>query len=331
MTDLLSDSAYLVDSLPELWFALVIVSLGGYLLLDGFDFGLGMLFAGADDDDRETMLAAFGPLWKANEVWLVLFGTVLFAAFPRVYANLLSRHYLLVFAIVLALSLRGLGSKLREERDDESWVQFWDGCFVAGSVLAPLLLGALVGSWVLGTSSALALGPIVVGLTVVALCLVLGAAFLGVKTEGDLRDTVLRRGRYATGAYLVLFVTTAATLYGFYPDLRPTIRSVPTLLVVGVTITAAVAFVAASLRDHHYVAGAAASTVAVALVGFVAYLLYPAVDPATGLTISDAVVSPLSLNVASIFAAVFMPLILGYFVTLYSVFGGPPRESDTYS
>ncbi len=104
MTEIFSDSAYMIESLPEVWFGLVVFALGVYLLLDGFDFGLGILFAEADESDREVLLAAFGPLWKANEVWLVLFGTVLFAGFPAVYANILSRHYLLVFAILFALS-----------------------------------------------------------------------------------------------------------------------------------------------------------------------------------------------------------------------------------
>ncbi|WIV65671.1 cytochrome d ubiquinol oxidase subunit II [Natrialbaceae archaeon AArc-T1-2] len=330
MTDLLSDSEYIVDVLPELWFGLVIFALGGYLLLDGFDFGLGILYADADDEERETMLAAFGPLWKANEVWLVLFGTVLFAAFPRVYANLLSRHYLLAFAIVFALSIRGLGSKLREEKDDETWVRFWDACFVAGSAFSPLLLGMFAASWVLGEPSALAPAPIVVGLTLVALSVVLGAAFLGVKTEGQLRETAARRGRIATGVYLALFVLTAAALYTLYPDLRPVVASAPTLLVVAVTVAAAAAFVYASLWERYRLAVGSAGLVAAAFVAFIAYLLYPSVDPAAELTIADAVVSPLALNVTSIFAAIFIPLILGYFVTLYSVFSGPPRESDHY-
>ena len=330
MTSLLSDTEYVVDSLPELWFGLVIVSLGGYLLLDGFDFGLGMLYADAEEDERQTMLAAFGPIWKANEVWLVLFGTVLFAAFPRVYANLLSRHYLLVFAIVLTLALRGLGSKLRDEREDETWVRFWDACFVAGSALSPLLLGALVGSWVLGEPSALAAGPIVVGLTVVALCVVLGAAFLGMKTEGELRDHVLERGRVAVGVYVVLFVLTAAALYALYPEFRAAVVSAPTLLVVVVTLASAATFLYASLQERYRLVVGGAAGIAGALVAFVAYLLYPSVDPATSLTISKAVVSPLPLNLASIFAVTFLPIILGYFFVLFSVFSGPADPAEGY-
>ena len=330
MTRLLSDSTYLLEPLPEIWFGLVVVALGGYLLLDGFDFGLGMLYAEADEDEREVFLAAFGPLWKANEVWLVLFGAVLLAGFPAVYANLLGRHYLLVFAILLALSLRGLGSKLREERDDEPWVRFWDACFIVGSVASPFLLGGFVASWVLGEASVLATGPIVIGLTVVVLSLVLGAAFLGVKTRGALRRRVAHRGQLATAGYVGLFVVTAAVLYVGYPELRPDVVSSVTAAVVVATLAFAITNVVASRREQYAVAVAAAAGLALAFVGFVAWLVYPTIDPATGLTIREAVVSPLPLNLATVFAAVFMPLIGGYFVFLYSLFRGPAQPGEAY-
>ncbi|AXR77344.1 cytochrome d ubiquinol oxidase subunit II [Natrarchaeobaculum sulfurireducens] len=331
MTKLLSDSAYLLESLPEIWFGLVVVSLGVYLLLDGFDFGLGILYAEADEAERQTMLAAFGPVWKANEVWLVLFGTVLFAGFPVVYANLLSRHYLLVFAILFALSLRGLGSKLREERDDEPWVRFWDACFVVGSATSPFLLGVFVASWVLGTPSALAAGPFVIGVTVVALTIVLGAAFLGVKTDGELRARVGRRGQLATAVYVGLFVLTAIVLYGRYPGLQSVLLSGSTVAVVAATVAFAVGNVVAIAHDRFRIALVSAAGIAGAFVVFVATLLYPQVDPAAGLTIADAVVSPLPLNMTTLVAAIFLPIIVGYFVFLYSLFSGPARPEESYS
>lgn len=331
MTSVLSDSEYLLESLPELWFGLVIVALGGYLLLDGFDFGLGILFAEADEREREIMLTAFGPLWKANEVWLVLFGTVLFAGFPAVYANILSRHYLLVFAILLALSLRGLGSKLREERDDYAWVRFWDTCFVVGSAVSPFLLGVFVASWVLGESSALAIAPLVVGLTVVSLTVVLGGTFLGVKTRGDLRGRVTRRGQLATVVYVALFVLTAIVLFGRYPDLQPVLLSGSTAAIVVATLAFATVTVVATARERYHAAVLGAAGLAAAFVVFVASLLYPHVDPAAGLTITDAVVSPLALNMTAIMAAIFLPIIGGYFLFLYSLFRGPATPDGGYN
>ena len=330
MTEYLSDTTYLVEALPEIWFGIVIVALGGYLLLDGFDFGLGILYAEADETERQTMLAAFGPLWKANEVWLVLFGTVLLAGFPEVYANLLSRHYLLAFAILLALILRGLGAKLREEDAGNRWVRFWDGCFVAGSVLAPFLLGALVASWILGEPSALRIGPVLVGVTVVILTVVLGAAFLSVKTDGALRNRVVRRGRVATVAYVLALVVTATTLYVYYPELRPDLLSAPTGLVVLATVCFAVIALNAGSAARYRELVFVSAGIAVAFVALVAHLLYPAIDPAAGLLIRDAIVSPLPLNITSVVAAIFIPVIVCYFVFLYSLFRGTPRSTDGY-
>lgn len=330
MTSVLSDSSYVIDSLPEVWFGLVMVSFGVYLLLDGFDFGLGMLYAEADETERRTILAAFGPLWKANEVWLVLFGTVLFAGFPAVYANLLGRQYLLVFAILFALGLRGLGSKLREEDVSDRWVRFWDACFVAGSAFSPFLLGMLAGSWVLGEPAAIAPGPVLVGLTVVALSVVLGAFFLGVKTEGTLRDRVLARGRVATVCYLAVLVVTAIGLYLWYPDTREALVSVPTaVVVVGSGLFAATALYAQSTERYRVGLGAA-SGLAVLLVALVSSLMYPSIDPAAGLAIRDAVVSPLPLNMTSVVATIFMPVLLVYFVFLYSLFSGPASPEQSY-
>ncbi|MDQ2048865.1 cytochrome d ubiquinol oxidase subunit II [Natronolimnohabitans sp. A-GB9] len=122
---------YLVPWLPEFWFGLLLFTLAMYVFLDGFDFGIGMLYATRDDEEeRELLLAAFGPVWDANEVWLVAFGTVLLAAFPPVYASLLSDNYLLIFAIVFALLLRGVTPELREQRDDPTWQRRCDRGFV---------------------------------------------------------------------------------------------------------------------------------------------------------------------------------------------------------
>lgn len=327
---LVSSSEYLLEWLPELWFGLLIVALGGYLLLDGFDFGIGILFAWAGEQAREQMLAAFGPVWKANEVWLVFFGTVLFAGFPAVYANLLSRHYLLAFFILGALILRGLGAKLHEERDDDQWVRFWYSCFIGGSVLAPILLGMLVGSWMLGTATALAVGPVVVGVTVVALTVVLGSAFLSVKTTGELRQWALNRGQRATVGYVALFVLTAAVIYLVYPEFQSTLLSVPTVVVVAVTLASAGGVLWAGQVSQPRLALLGAGGMAVALVALVAHLLFPAADPAAGLSITDAIVSPLPLNIASLVALVFVPIVAFYFVFLYSVFSGPARPTDGY-
>lgn len=328
MDRIFSTSEYLLPALPEIWFGFVMVSIGGYLLLDGFDFGLGMLYGEANESERQTLLAAFGPVWKANEVWLVLFGTVLFAGFPRVYGTLLSDHYLLVFALLFALSMRGLGSKLREESAGERWVQFWDRAFVAGSVFSPFLLGMLAGSWMLGASSPFELGPLMIGFTLVALSLMLGASFLATKTEGPLQQRMARRARWNSLAYLAVVVLTAVVLYVAHPGVREALFSIPAALIVVGSVMSVVLVMRLQQQGKHTAALSGAGSAAALLVMLVAYLMYPFVYPVDALTIRDAVVSPLPMNTTFVMAVIFFPVVIVYFGFLYSVFSGPARPQE---
>jgi len=189
-----------------------------FLFLDGFDFGVGALFATREDaDEREQLLSAIGPFWDGNEVWLVVFGGAMFAAFPAVYANLFSRHYLLMFAILGALIVRGLAPEMYEQRHDAAWQRWWGRAFVVGSLTAPFFLGMFTANWLLGATTIVTLPGLVVGLAVVALTVVDGVAFLRLKTRGDLREDLRTDGYRALAAYLVLVVVTLGYVYGRHP------------------------------------------------------------------------------------------------------------------
>ena len=330
MTSVLSPEAYFHPSLPEFWFGFVFAVFGLYVVLDGFDFGIGILYADVDDVNRETMLAAFGPVWKANEVWLILFGTTLFAAFPAVYSNLLSRHYLLIFALLLALVMRGVGSKVRKERSDELWVETCDRLFVAGSVAAPFLLGMLVAGWLFGLPSVLDIAAVAVGLSLTALCVVFGAAFMAIKSRGRLQTKMYRRGTQSTVAYVGLIATSLVYALVVAPGAAPppTVEAVAgaALLTVG---CAGVGLAAIRARRPYSWFGSVVG-MGLVLVGFVAYTMFPVVDPAVELSIREGIVAPLALNLNTIFAVTFIPIIFGYFGLLYSVFSGPVEEGVTY-
>jgi cytochrome d ubiquinol oxidase subunit II len=314
-----------------MWFALLFVILGTFLFLDGFDFGAGALFALRDDpEEREQILAAVGPFWDGNEVWLVVFGGALFAAFPAVYANLFSRHYLLMFAILGALILRGLAPEMYEQRHDERWQRWWGRSFVVGSVLAPLFLGAFVGNWVVGAAGTLTPVAVVVGVAVVALTVVLGVAFLRVKTRGSLRTGVRRYGELAVVAYLVAVVASLGALAATRAALVPALTSPLVLALVVLSVVLAAGYVLAMRRDRDYLALGAAAALTYGLVTVVALLLYPSVDPATGLTVAEAIVSPLPLALMSAGAALLLPLVAVYFVVLYTAFSGPIEPSEAY-
>jgi len=317
--------------LPALWFALLFAILATFLFLDGFDFGAGILFATREtDEERETILAAIGPFWDGNEVWLVVFGGALFAAFPPVYADLFSRHYLLMFGILGALILRGLAPEMYEQRHDEAWQRWWGRSFVAGSLLAPFLLGAFVGNWVAGSPGSLTLAGAVVGATVVALAVVSGVAFLRVKTRGTLREGLRRYGEAAVVAYLVGVLASLGALALASAAVAAAVATPPVLALVVLSVLLAAGYVVALRRGRDHLALAAGAGLTYGLVAVVALLLFPTIDPASGLAVDEAIVSTLPLNLMSIGAALLLPLVATYFVVLYSAFSGPARPSEAY-
>jgi cytochrome d ubiquinol oxidase subunit II len=317
--------------LPELWFVLLFGLLGTFLFLDGFDFGAGAIFALLEtDEQRETVLAAIGPFWDGNEVWLVVFGGAMFAAFPPVYAGLFSRHYLLMFGILGALILRGLAPEMYEQRHDAAWQRQWGRAFIAGSVLAPFLLGVFAGNWLVGTRSSMTLTGFVVGVTLTLLTVVSGAAFLQLKTRHRLPSTVTTYGVGAVVGYLGAVVATLAVLAVRLPDGVGQILSPPILVLVVASVGLAAWYVVALRREQSMQALVAAATMTYGLVAVVALLMYPAIDPATGATVSGTIVSTLPLNLMTIGASLLLPLVVVYFVVLYSAFSGPISHEEGY-
>jgi cytochrome d ubiquinol oxidase subunit II len=136
----------------ELWYAIVAATIIVYVVLDGFDLGAGALhrMLAKSDDERREIIGAIGPYWDANEVWLIAFGGVLFAAFPRVLASGLSGFYLAIFLVVWSLILRAIAIELRSHLNDRVWRSFWDSTLVFASALLPLLFGVALGNVIRG-------------------------------------------------------------------------------------------------------------------------------------------------------------------------------------
>lgn len=331
MTSGLADAPLFGLPLADLWFVLLFFIFATFLFLDGFDFGVGALFATREDEhEREQLLAAIGPFWDGNEVWLVVFGGAMFAAFPSVYANLFSRHYLLMFGILGALILRGLAPEMYEQREDERWLRWWGRSFVVGSVATPFLVGLFTANWLLGATTLVTPVGVVVGLTLVALTVVDGVAFLRLKVRGELRTDLRIDGYRALAAYLSLVVATLVGIYLVEPAFRSALRSPSLLGLVSLTLLLAAGYAVATRHDRYYAAFITTAGLVFTLVAIVAALLYPIIDPAVGWTVARAIVPPLSLNLLTIGAALLLPLVFLYFVVLYSAFSGPIETGESY-
>jgi len=318
--------------LPLVWFALIAFLFTGYFVLEGFDFGVGMLvrLLARDDKERRVLINTIGPVWDGNEVWLITAGGAMFAAFPEWYATLFSGFYLPLLLILAALIVRGVAFEYRGKRADATWQRRWDWCIVLGSLLPAVLWGVAFANIVRGVAldashefvGTLAdlLNPYALlgGLTTLALFLTHGAIFVALKTTGDIR---LRANHFAFTSGLAAAALAVAFLAWTFGH-RFTGWS------VALGVAAALALVGGLLanragREGWAFAGTAAA-IAFAVLALFANL-YPNVLPSTvadanSLTVSNASSTPYTLKIMTWVAVVFTPIVLIYQGWTYWVF-----------
>ncbi len=320
-----------------LWFGLIAILYAGFFVLEGFDFGVGILlpFLGKDDTRRRVLLNTVGPHWDGNEVWLVTAGGATFAAFPHWYATLFSGFYLPLFLLLLSLILRGTAFEFRSKDEHPRWRALWDGAAFVGSVAAAFLLGVAFANIVRGVpiDSNMTfigglrdlLGPYALlgGLTVLLTFTFHGSLFLALKTTGELADA-------ARGAARRLWPLSAISVLGFLiaTCFATDILSRPAPGAVVVAVAVALAVVASGLLIHSRRHGWAFAGTSLAIILFVATLfliLYPRVlvsslDPAYSLTIYNAASGAYTLRVMTIVALALLPFVLAYQAWSYWVF-----------
>jgi cytochrome d ubiquinol oxidase subunit II len=328
--------------LNTVWFVLYVVIIGGYVILDGFDLGIGMLsrVVAKDDHDQRVILNSIGPVWDGNEVWLVLAGGALFAAFPMVYASLFSGFYLAMMLVLLVLILRTVAIEFRSKRDSPRWRSTWDWFFSGSSLGITVLLGVALGNVIRGVPIDEAgnmdvdlielLNPYSLGLAVTAvvmLCLH-GGIFLTLKVEGDLLARVTRLVPRLMAAFFVLITVMIA--WTLLLD-RPISDNYLDRLWIGVFPVAALAATLVAWRQigrgRHLSAFLASATMIALLMGTVAAGLYPvmlpsSIDEAYDLTVTNAASAEPTLMVMFVMALIGMPFVLLYTAGVYYFFRG---------
>ena len=223
------------ETLRLIWWALLGVLLIGFALTDGFDLGAATLlpFAARSDIERRTVINAIGPVWEGNQVWLILGGGAIFAAWPQLYAVSFSGFYLAMFAILFALILRPVAFKFRSKREEASWRNRWDWALFIGGFAPSLIFGVAVGNVLQGVPFRIEedmqifydgsffglLNPfaLLCGLVSVAMLVMHGAAWLQLKTSGAVAERARRFGITAALAVPVLYVAAGAVLAFFLP------------------------------------------------------------------------------------------------------------------
>ncbi|HYZ86436.1 MAG TPA: cytochrome d ubiquinol oxidase subunit II [Bryobacteraceae bacterium] len=325
-----------------IWFVLLGVLLAGYAILDGFDLGVGILHPLApEDQDRRLFLNSIGPIWDGNEVWLVVFGGALLAAFPEAYATVFSGYYLALMLVLWALIFRAVSIEFRSKQKSPGWRRFWDFSFFGSSTVASLVFGIAVGNSMVGIPldargnylgsflDLLRPYPILAGLVVVAMNAMHGAMYLFLKLpEGHTRNIVRGWMWHTWGWFLVLYML--GTMYTVVAIKRSVanFEQFPWAVAIVVLNVLAIANIPRSVYANKPIMAFASSTVnimcLVALFGVAHWpnMVYASNDPTRSLTIYNAASSEGTLWIMLVIAMIGLPFVLTYTATVYWTFRG---------
>ena len=340
--------------MPTVWFCLVAVMLAGYVVLDGFDIGAGIihLFAAKNEADRRAVLASIGPVWDGNEVWLLAAGGTLYFAFPGLYASSFSGFYLALMIVLWLLILRGISIEFRSHVESELWHVFWDVIFSVASALLAIFYGTALGNVVRGVPidgdgyfflalwTNLRPGPdagvidwytALIGVTALVSLTIHGALWVGLKTDGDLRERCQKIARRSWFVLLPLVLLISVTSFRIQPLLLKSFEERPWGLIFPAISAAGLLGVPTSLKRHHESRAFFSSCVFIlGLLCSAAMGLYPDVlpsnvDPARSLTVAGVSAPDYGLRMGLLWFAPAFALAVAYSAFVYRHFRGKIR------
>ena len=347
--------------MAELWFWIVSVMVAIYVVMDGFDFGAGALhlFVAKTNDERRQVLAAIGPLWDANEVWLLASGGALVLSFPRVLAAGFSGFYLAMFLVLWTLIIRGISIEFRSHVHDPLWRAFWDVAFAGASLLLPVLLGAALGNVLRGVplgadgTFELALfttfapaNPVglldwyttLVGVFALVTLAAEGSVFLAWKTDAAVQARSVAAARWlwtATGLlWLVVLIATVVVR----PGLVDTMVRPLSLLALAAALGGYALVIGGVLRQRYLMAFLGSATFILSALAGTAAAVFPVmlpstISPAYDLTAVNAASSTMGLGTAFVWWCVGFPIAIVYFAFLFRLHRGTvtaAREGEGY-
>ena len=334
-----------MDLTPATWLPVAFSGLMGlavllYVILDGYDLGVGILSGTAEGAHRDRMIASIGPFWDANETWLVLAVGLLLVAFPQAHGAILGELYLPVAGLLLGLILRGVAFEFRAKSSigHKAW---WDRAFVAGSTLAALMQGYMLGLYIVGFERTAANVSFAI---LTALCLVAGYSFIGaswliMKTEGDLqrravawaRGTLLLSG-IGMAAVSVVTPLVSERIWNSWFSLPNFLLLAPIPLVTAALFFAlGVALRHLPTRSDRFCWMPFVGAVGIFMLGFhgLAYSFFPYIVP-DKLTVWQAAAAPESLMIIFVGALLVLPIIVAYSAFAYRIFWGKATDLRYY-
>ncbi|WP_296572767.1 cytochrome d ubiquinol oxidase subunit II [Phreatobacter sp.] len=326
---------------PAVWLPVAFAALMGlsiliYVILDGYDLGVGILFPIARPEEHDRMIASIGPFWDANETWLVLAVGLLLVAFPVAHGAILSALYLPVTVMLIALIMRGVAFEFRAKAE-AGWKPTWDRIFFAGSLLTALSQGYMLGLYVMGLDRSLATVGfgLVTAVCVAAGYTLMGATWLIIKTDGDLQRRAVRRARVALVVTMIGFAVISVVTPLVSGRIFDRWFSLPEFLFLSplplmALVLATVVWVVLANQPHardrfSWVPFAGSAGIFTLAFFGLAYSFYPFIVP-DRLTIYAAASAPESLLIILVGALVVVPVIVAYSAFSYWVFRGKATE-----
>lgn len=323
--------------LSDIWFILIGVLFTGFIFLEGFDFGVGMStkFLARNDLEKRVVMNTIGPVWDANEVWLITAGGAMFAAFPHWYATAFSGFYLPFVVLLLAFIIRGVAFEFRNKVDSKAWVKTWDWAVFIGSILPPFLFGVFFTSLIRGLpidgdmnmyasfTDFVNVYTVIGGVTFVLLSYLHGLLFIGLKTVDELREranTAARKVYALTGVFLVLFIIFTYLDTDAFTDHGAILIPLYGLVVI---LYGLLFFFLKTKREGLSFTMTGLVLIIVMANFFIALfpnVMISSMDPAFNMSIADAASGEYSLKIMTIVAFTMVPIVLAYTIWSYYVF-----------
>ncbi|HEY3400534.1 MAG TPA: cytochrome d ubiquinol oxidase subunit II [Geothrix sp.] len=340
----------------ELWFWLVSVMVAIYVVMDGFDFGAGILHlvVAKTNEERREVLGAIGPLWDGNEVWLLAGGGSMFLAFPKVLASGFSGFYLAIWLVVWCLMLRGISIEFRSHLQDGLWRHFWDGTFSVSSVLLPVLFGAALGNVLRGvpvdgsgyfemplwtdfrTGGQLGIldwYTVLIGVFALVTVAAHGALFLAWKTAGAVHDRSKGLAMQLWGLVLVLWIVASYATSVVNPGIFHRLPQAPLGWVASLIFLAGLGLVFAGIkREQFLLAFLGSGAFILGLLAASAACVYPVMLKSTlgaqfDLTALNASVGIHGLRAGLVWWLIGFPIAIGYVVFLFRFHRGKVKAA----
>ncbi len=339
----------LLSSLEFIWFSAFVVLVTGYVILDGFDLGVGMLHLfSKKDEERRLMLNSIGPVWDGNEVWLVTAGGALFAGFPDVYATLCSAFYIPIMLFLTGIIFRAVAIEVRSKQPMAWWRWTWDVLFSFASLVITLGMGFAVGNLIRGIPldahkefsgdffNMVDPYALMIGIMAVALFAMHGAIYLMMKTEGELHDKLRAWVNPSIIFFIICYAGATMTTLIYYPHMTEAFKDRPYFFIIGLLDILVIANIPREIslgRDGRaFISSCGNIILLMALYGIGTYpnVIRAINDPANlSLTIYNSSSSQTTLEILLIIAMIGIPMVVSYTIAIYWIFHGKVKLDTT--